>query len=132
MLKKNELLLIAGILLIALLLFVWNGSGSARFGDGASVQVTVDGEKRFLLPGEALGRHVILGDSGDTGAYNVIEIAREGVRMTEANCPDKWCVRKGLVPRGADTIVCLPHRLIVRWIRGEDAPDDPDEVDVVL
>lgn len=125
MFKKNELLLISGILLISLLVSLWMRSGSA----GAYVQVLVDGEQRLLLRADQLGEHEIHGESG---ARNVIEITGGGVRMADANCPDRWCVRKGTVSGGPDSIVCLPHRVVVRWADGTGAPQESEEVDVVL
>lgn len=126
MVKKNEILLIAGVLLIAVLVFALTkiGGGAKR-----GIEVTVDGQRQMLLAADAFGQVEI---TGADGARNVIEIVKEGVRMTDANCPDKWCVQKGIVPPGADTIVCLPHRLIVRWTSAPGQPDDSDEVDVVL
>jgi len=125
MLKKNEWLLIAGVLLAALLLFFWNRCQDTNLASGdARLQVTVDGLRRLLSSGE----HEIVGRAGER---NLIEIYDGGVRMAEANCPDQWCVRKGAVPPGADIIVCLPHRLIVRWVEPEGAPDGFDDVDVV-
>ncbi|MCL2544859.1 MAG: NusG domain II-containing protein [Clostridia bacterium] len=129
MVKKNELFLIAGVLLVAALVFVWNRLESAGLARAdARVQVTVNGEQRLLLPGGALGRYEI---AERAGQRNVVEILGEGVRVAEANCPDHWCVRKGIVPRGADIIVCLPHRLIVRWVGPDGSPGGFDDVDVV-
>jgi len=130
MFKKNELLLIAGVLLVAALIFAWTRLESAGLARAdAHVQVAVDGEQRLLLPGGAVGMHEI---AGQAGQRNVVEVLGEGVRMIEANCPDQWCIRKGIVPRGADIIVCLPHRLIVRWVGSDGAPGGFDDVDVVV
>ena len=128
MIKKNELLLIAGVLLAASLFFVWNRLEDAGFAaGGACVRVTVNGGERLVLSGGTPGLHEV---AGRAGKRNVVEILPGGVRMAEANCPDQWCVRKGVVPPGADSIVCLPHRLIVRWV-AEGSPAEFDDVDVV-
>jgi len=134
LIRKNELLLIAGVLLAAALLFVFTGPGSSGLvREGACLQVTVGGELRLLLPGGVPDRREIVGEAGER---NVVEVLREGARMAQANCPDQWCVRKGIVPCGADVIVCLPHRLIVRWVASDGSPDglpeEYNEVDVVL
>jgi len=125
MIKKNEWLLIVGVLLAALLLFAWNRRQDTNLAHSdARVQVTVDGTQRLLSPGE----HEIVGQAGER---NLVEVLDNGVRMAEANCPDRWCVRKGTLPPGADIIVCLPHRLILRWVGTEGAPAIFDDVDVV-
>ena len=33
--------------------------------------------------------------------------------MTEADCPDGLCVKQHPVSRTGETIVCLPHRIVV-------------------
>lgn len=42
------------------------------------------------------------------------------VRVSEADCPDQICVRKGATNQTADPIACLPNGLIVEVIAGED------------
>ncbi len=125
MFKKNELLFIVGIACVALLLWFV----SQQSGGGGYVQVMVDGEQRMMLPANRYGKYEVLAGAG---AHNVIEISAQGVRMVDADCPDQWCMRKGTVARGADTIVCLPHKLIVRWADAEDSTGESDEVDVVV
>lgn len=44
----------------------------------------------------------------------MIEIAEGGVRMKEADCPDQICVSRGLIQKSGQSIVCLPHRLVIR------------------
>ena len=33
--------------------------------------------------------------------------------MAEADCPDRLCVRRGPVRYAGETIICLPHKLVV-------------------
>ena len=33
--------------------------------------------------------------------------------MTEADCPDGYCKRQGEISTEKETIVCLPHKLVV-------------------
>ena len=42
----------------------------------------------------------------------------------EANCGDHTCIRTGAISREGETIVCLPHRMVVRVEGGEGAPFD--------
>jgi hypothetical protein len=36
------------------------------------------------------------------------------IRMKEANCPDKICVRQGWIEKPGDSIVCIPGEIIIR------------------
>lgn len=53
---------------------------------------------------------------------NVIKIEDGAVRVDRADCPDKVCVNMGAV-KGAVPIVCLPHRLEIRVVDGENSVD---------
>ena len=41
--------------------------------------------------------------------------------MTEADCPDQLCVHQRAISKQKQTIVCLPNRVVVEVIGGEDA-----------
>ena len=53
---------------------------------------------------------------------NIISVSSEGIRVTEASCPDQVCVKHGVLGDGAP-IVCLPHRLVIKWLHSEDRFD---------
>lgn len=47
------------------------------------------------------------------GGYNTVRVEHGKIGITEADCPDKLCVRQGLISSGAMPVVCLPHRLSI-------------------
>ena len=53
--------------------------------------------------------------------YNRIEIKDGRIAVAEADCPDHYCVDRGFCSGGVQ-IVCLPHRLIIRFA-GDQAID---------
>lgn len=62
----------------------------------------------------------------DHDGYNIVRIQGGQVQIVEANCPDRLCVNSPPIKTPGQSIVCIPHRLIVRinGIREEDAVDD--------
>lgn len=52
---------------------------------------------------------------------NVITVQDGKIGVTQASCPDHYCMDRGMCDRGAQ-IVCLPNRLIIRF-RGAQAVD---------
>ena len=50
--------------------------------------------------------------------YNTVRVENGRIAVTEADCPDKVCVRRGYAQSGSLPIVCLPHRLTI-CITGE-------------
>ena len=49
----------------------------------------------------------------DSLGSNVIEVERGRIRMLQADCPDRTCVRQGWASVTAMPIVCLPHRIVI-------------------
>ena len=47
------------------------------------------------------------------GDYNLIEVDGNRIRIKDANCGDLICVRRGWASKNGDTIVCLPHKLVI-------------------
>ncbi|MDP4088400.1 MAG: NusG domain II-containing protein [Bacillota bacterium] len=51
--------------------------------------------------------------------YNLIVVKNNSVRVAEANCPDKLCVKDGAISKPGQVLVCLPNKVVV-MIKGED------------
>ena len=49
------------------------------------------------------------------GGSNVVTIENGKIAVTEANCPDHYCMQRGFCDSGMD-IVCLPNRLVIRFV----------------
>ena len=45
--------------------------------------------------------------------YNEVVATNEQIEISDADCPDQLCVKKGKIERAGQTIVCLPHKLLV-------------------
>lgn len=55
----------------------------------------------------------------DGHAENAIEVKDGKIRITEANCQDQVCVRQGAISKAGQTIVCLPHKLLIEVQSGQ-------------
>ena len=53
--------------------------------------------------------------------YNTVTIRDGKVAVTEASCPDHYCMNRGFCSGGVE-IVCLPNRLVIRFL-GEQKID---------
>lgn len=49
----------------------------------------------------------------------MLEIEGRKARILESNCPDKICVKTGYISKAGESIICLPHKVIVE-ITGMD------------
>ncbi len=61
------------------------------------------------------------------GGYNIIRISSEGIDVVDANCPDKLCVNSPKIKIAGQSIVCIPHKLVVRIVGENQGNDHVDE-----
>ena len=118
--RRMDLVLALAVLAAALVLFLLLRPADSP---GGWAVVTVDGVEtgRYSLRED---RTVRIG--GETG-YNILEIRDGAAAVTQADCGDHTCVRTGAISRSGQSIICLPHKVVVR-IEGAAEAD----VDAVL
>lgn len=90
-------------------------------------------EKQVVIKvdGEVYGRYsleedqVIEVQEGDF--YNRVRIEDGKAYMEEADCPDGYCEEQGKINNRTQTIVCLPHKLVVEIEEVENSDDSQTE-----
>ena len=114
--KKKDILLICGVLLLALASF-FASRLFAQKSNAAQVTIYVGGAVYAQV--SANDYQTITVDQGD-GKVNVIVIDSSGVRMESSTCKNQICVHHGTIdPNNADEllldhwIVCLPNGVSV-------------------
>ena len=56
---------------------------------------------------------------------NTLKIENHKIRMISATCPDHLCIKQGTINKKGQSIICLPHKLIVEVVSGgENKQDD--------
>ena len=115
---RNDILLIVAVLLlaaIAFLLFHFTGT------QGDRVVVLIGGERTASYPlSEDLEMVIRTGEESNT------LVIRDGkAQVTAATCPDGICVDHHPISKSGETIVCLPHQVVIKVEAGEN------EVDIV-
>lgn len=108
--KKRDWILIGGILAVALaaalLLFFFRKDGSV-----AVVRVNGGEVARYSLLKD--------GEYSLNGGTNILRIEDGAAYLTDADCPDKLCVKQGKIRYDGETITCLPNRLTVTIENGK-------------
>ncbi|MCE5169148.1 NusG domain II-containing protein [Paenibacillus profundus] len=130
--KRGDLILI-GVIVIAALAFIvpkWLFQNESENLHNSKVvaHISVDGEpyKKVELTQE---EQIIKVDT-DHG-FNILKVHDYGIEMFDADCPDKVCLSFGFVSRPNDTIVCLPHRVLVELFSEGDGGEESD-IDAVV
>jgi hypothetical protein len=66
-------------------------------------------------------RKVALSEGGGNSTFTVngrlgpctVEIDGKRIRMREAPCPDRICVRQGWIEKGGESVVCVPGEVMI-------------------
>ena len=87
--------------------------------DGGTVEVQVD---REVIANYPLNRNKEV--DLDYNGHNLLVIKDGKASVTDADCPDRLCVQQRSISRSGETIVCLPHKIVVKVIQGEESEFD--------
>lgn len=121
--KKNDIKIIVGVLVIAGLFYLFNQYRLSKMdSNNLYVEINVDGEVYEKVSLDEEKEMKIETKHG----VNIIKIHDHGVEMIEANCPDQICVKSGFITKTDNPIVCLPNRVYV-----EIVGDSEDEIDAI-
>ncbi|MDD3185497.1 MAG: NusG domain II-containing protein [Anaerostipes sp.] len=113
--KKKDLFLVGGILIIA---FISMLVIHLTQRDGKQVKVTVDGKIVHEASLSKNETYTIPVKSGE----NKMRIKDGYVKMIDADCPDQICKNHKKINKDGETIVCLPHKVVIEIM--SDAKDN--------
>ena len=60
----------------------------------------------------------------DDGGINRVEVKQDKIRVIYANCPDQIDVKQGEISRPGETIICLPHKFVIKIVAKNMDHDD--------
>ena len=125
MIKKWDIVLIAILLVLSCIPEgIFFLSGAKQDGQGTVAVVTIDGKTVKEIPLSSHGGIDSLTVQGTDGGYNVIVVKDQAIGITEADCPDKICIQEGFISRPGESVICLPHKVIVEVkAEGNEEPD---------
>lgn len=106
MVKKADVwLIVVTLLLGALFLVIWKLSAKP----GKTAVISVDGEVVAELPMDTDTTYTVRTEQG----INVVEIKDAKLFVSKADCRDQICVEHRAITDQTETIVCLPHKLVL-------------------
>ena len=122
--KKMDIVIIAVLLILSftphLIFFKTSQKGSKN--NYAIIQVDGKIHKKIDLSKVKKSEKVNL---NLPNGKNTLLIKDNSIQMDSANCNDALCVKQGNISKVGQTIICLPHKLIIE-IKGDelDSKDD--------
>ena len=111
---RRDVIFIAALLIISALLFIFLHHNEV----GAGVVVRVKGVEiaRYSLSED--GTYPL------NGGTSILVIENGEAYLSDADCPDRLCVRQGSVKYTGECITCLPNKLTVTVFGAEDSGID--------
>ncbi len=120
---KNDIFLILFFLIIGLGAFAFM---QFQGKSGAEVRVSVNNKE--------YGTYSLDKDQtitiGEDDWKNILVIKDGKASMTKADCPDKICVNHAAISKKGETIVCLPHKVVVEVIN-EGKVKKNEQIDII-
>jgi hypothetical protein len=116
MIKRGDylVLLLALVLLPTLYLTLWNDQRPGEY-----ARILVGGEQLQMV---SLHQPQTLEVMGELG-LSTLEVADGQIRFVESACPGKQCVHSGWIHWGGEVVSCLPNRVSVAILGGEQRFD---------
>lgn len=116
---RNDIILVAVIVIIAATgLMLWWFSRA----EGVSVAVKINGVQTAVYP-LSEDREVVI-TTGDNQEHRNVLVIKDGKAfISEADCPDSICVKTRAASYVGETIVCLPHKLVIEITAADADPD---------
>ena len=107
MIKKKDVVLAIAVLVLAGVVSIFFRFSQKE--ESEYVRIAIDGKEygSYLI-----GENRIIEIRNDYGE-NKIVIENQEVFMEYADCPDQYCVKHKAISKTNETIVCLPHKLVV-------------------
>lgn len=113
-----DIFFLAGLLILGLLL-----AGSVylpRVENGSVVEVRVRGKVTATYPLSSNIEKTITTEDSDSNTFCIKD---HKVTMKTASCPDQICVRTKGISKTGESIVCLPHQVVLAITSSDTVPE---------
>lgn len=122
-LKRLDIVIIAAVIAASIIsgivVFYMQSSNSSS----AIVKISAKGKLYKTLLLNSVQSIEVKTDLGT----NIVEIDSGKVRIKKSDCANQICVKEGWIKKSGQSIVCLPHKLVVEIVSGK-AQAGPDSI----
>lgn len=112
MIKKWDIVIIVFLILLSFLPQLIFGVIMGKQYDETYAVITIDGSLYKKIPLSAHGGTDEFKIKTKYGT-NTVRVIDQTIQVTDADCRDHICVKQGAISKPGQTIVCLPHKLLI-------------------
>lgn len=105
---KQDMILLFGMVLAAFL--AWAVFAVLNYGNAQMVVVIQDGQEIARYP---LSADETVTIPFNENGYNLLMISGGEAAVSDADCPDRLCVSQRAITGKGESIICLPHKLVI-------------------
>lgn len=117
MFKKLDFVIIAVLMVLSFLPEIILGASIGKGYNNTYAEITIAGKIYKTIPlSEHKGEGSIEVKTKD--GFNIIKVKDNKIGIIEADCPDKVCMNPEYIEKPGQSLVCLPHRVMIE-IKGK-------------
>lgn len=121
MFKKLDFVIIAVLMILSFLPEIILGASVGKGFNNTYAEITISGKLYKTIPlSKHKGEETI--ELKTKNGVNIIKIKDNKIGIIEADCPDKVCMNPEYIEKAGESLVCLPHKVMIE-IKGR-AEDD--------
>lgn len=121
MFKKLDFAIIAVLMALSFLPEIILGASIGKGYNNTYAEITVSGKLyKTISLSEHRGEEDI--EIKTKEGINIINIKDNKICIIEADCPDKVCMNPSYIEKAGESLVCLPHKVMIQ-IKGKSEDD---------
>lgn len=126
MFKKLDMVIIVILLVVSFIPELIFGVILDKSYNNTYAEITIDGKFYKRIPLSAHRGQENMKIKTNNG-YNILIIKDNSIAIIDGDCKDKICIKSGYIKNVGESLICLPHKLMIE-IKGNKAREE----DIIL
>lgn len=123
LIKKMDIVIIIGLLLLSFSPNIIFAKTLSKINDNKYATVKIEGQYYDNINLSANNEITLETPNGK----NILVVQNNEIKMKYSECNDSICVKQGNISKVGQTIICLPHELIIE-IKGDESDKSNDMI----
>lgn len=120
--KKLDFIIIVCLLILSFVPHLILGKTLAKNYNSTYVSIKISGKHYKDIPLSSTNETFVI---NTPHGNNTVTIKGDSIQILEADCHDDVCVKQGIISKVGQSIICLPHELVIE-IKGDNDSSDDD------